>query len=124
MLRRPPRATRPDTLFPDTTLFRSRYSGCYGAPTMLTGLAFPRGVFGGVGIVESIAAPALSPTPPPNGSILNGWRGGGAGRGRLTNTCVSRSEEHTSELQSLMQISAVITCSKKQYISNINTNIH
>src|SRR3546814_20870725 len=89
MLRRPPRATRPDTLFPDTTLFRSRYSGCYGAPTMLTGLAFPRGVFGGVGIVESIAAPALSPTPPPNGSILNGRRGGGAGRGRLTNQCVS-----------------------------------
>src|SRR3546814_10465407 len=56
---------------------------------MLTGLAFPRGVFGGVGIVESIAAPALSPTPPPNGSILNGRRGGGAGRGRLTNQCVS-----------------------------------
>src|SRR3546814_11073383 len=69
MIRRPPRSTRTDTLFPYTTLFRSPRPG--------------RG------------------TPPTAGVIY------GAG-GSI------RSEEHTSELQSLMRISYAVFCLKKK----------
>src|SRR3546814_2722939 len=83
MIRRPPRSTRTDTLFPYTTLFRSR-----GNPS----------------------SPAI-------------W--GSAGR-RFTNICgrlpkpekgrLYRSEEHTSELQSLMRISYAVFCLTKKII--------
>src|SRR3546814_2589902 len=74
MIRRPPRSTRTDTLFPYTTLFRSN---------------------------------------------------GAAGRGRLRHPLATtarqawahmRSEEHTSELQSLMRISYAVFCLKQQMI--------
>src|SRR3546814_2085937 len=83
MIRRPPRSTRTDTLFPYTTLFRSY---------LLSGL-LECGVCGGVY------------------AIVVGDRYGCAGhhRGR---TC--RSEEHTSELQSLMRISYAVFCLKKK----------
>src|SRR3546814_9280463 len=56
-------------------------------------------------VLRQGAAPARSHTRPPNGGILNGWPGGGADR---------RSEEHTSELQSLMRISYAVFCLKKK----------
>src|SRR3546814_5713387 len=79
MIRRPPRSTRTDTLFPYTTLFRS-----------------PR---------ASPATPLRrysAPAPP--------------GRSRHEETAADRrrSEEHTSELQSLMRISYAVFCLKKQ----------
>src|SRR3546814_14679737 len=78
MIRRPPRSTRTDTLFPYTTLFRS---------------------------------PA-APAPGPRGrSPLR--QGGHHCRN------ARRSEEHTSELQSLMRISYAVFCLKKKKKRNI-----
>src|SRR3546814_6677144 len=76
MVRRPPRSTRADTLFPYTTLFRSSRS---------QGAWFHRGL-----------GRRNRPAPP----IADRWRG--------------RSEEHTSELQSLMRISYAVFCLKKK----------
>src|SRR3546814_18554863 len=81
MIRRPPRSTRTDTLFPYTTLFRS-------------------------------------------GRVGQGRRdrrhGGGARRQPQAGLCAgagTRSEEHTSELQSLMRISYAVFCLKKKNIT-------
>src|SRR3546814_1418243 len=75
MIRRPPRSTRTDTLFPYTTLFRSAEGGSF---------CFPVG-FQSVPIdwIDAIRA--------------------------------GRSEEHTSELQSLMRISYAVFCLKKKH---------
>src|SRR3546814_11040729 len=72
MIRRPPRSTRTDTLFPYTTLFRSYSSH------------------------------ALHSQP-----NTSGWRG-------MPFALLRRSEEHTSELQSLMRISYAVFCLKKK----------
>src|SRR3546814_2147833 len=81
MIRRPPRSTRTDTLFPYTTLFRSRS----GEPcNSRTG-----------------QSRCLRVRPPP-------IRGRQAIPGRAI-----RSEEHTSELQSLMRLSYAVFCLKK-----------
>src|SRR3546814_5276931 len=95
MIRRPPRSTRTDTLFPYTTLFRS---DCR-----------PHGVrqVGAAG-ADGLAVPAVSAVP---GLYLRQGRLGarcGACHGRA-----ARSEEHTSELQSLMRISYAVFCLKK-----------
>src|SRR3546814_5070147 len=72
MIRRPPRSTRTDTLFPYTTLFRS-------------------------------------PTPSStSGKGCRSWRP------TIRSTPTGRSEEHTSELQSLMRISYAVFCLKKK----------
>src|SRR3546814_5300597 len=89
MIRRPPRSTRTDTLFPYTTLFRST---------------------------------------PPHGSAWCAACGCGFRRPRCHPWhCASRSEEHTSELQSLMRISYAVFClkkkNKKQMIKNKNMTI-
>src|SRR3546814_1481909 len=78
MIRRPPRSTRTDTLFPYTTLFRS------WTVLVVTG--------GGIG----------------DGGVTTGGGGG-------------RSEEHTSELQSLMRTSYAVFCSKTK---KTNTTSH
>src|SRR3546814_8374806 len=83
MIRRPPRSTRTDTLFPYTTLFRSTSSRISASSK-----AMPR--------AESLAAKAVPCT----------WN-------RLLNAS-RRSEEHTSELQSLMRISYAVFCLKKK----------
>src|SRR3546814_5404577 len=86
MIRRPPRSTRTDTLFPYTTLFRSRHRHAArhrgGEP-----LRTPYGAVPGQGVRR------LHADQP---------RGG------------HRSEEHTSELQSLMRISYAVFCLKKK----------
>src|SRR3546814_13594057 len=100
MIRRPPRSTRTDTLFPYTTLFRSREK------------------------------------PPDNATTRStrGWSTSGSNRPALTGSdsfnitlsspviasrflrisSSNRSEEHTSELQSLMRISYAVFCLKKK----------
>src|SRR3546814_4791010 len=101
MLRRPPRATRTDTLFPYTTLFRSAGDGEGDS-------ARPDRQAAAENVLE---AEAVAP-----------------GRGRLVDRfgfdlgpfpTDQRSEEHTSELQSLMRISYAVFCLKKK-----NNNYH
>src|SRR3546814_5815707 len=88
MIRRPPRSTRTDTLFPYTTLFRSR-------TYVLAG-----------GFRRRLGAPAfaLSTAATETGGVRLGCFG---------ERCL-RSEEHTSELQSLMRISYAVFCLKKK----------
>src|SRR3546814_10851682 len=99
MIRRPPRSTRTDTLFPYTTLFRSR--NALNDPRLKGRLEVELIVFGdGVEIykLESPYRTALEDLKE---------------RGVLLAQC-ERSEEHTSELQSLMRISYAVFCLKKK----------
>src|SRR3546814_4288300 len=93
MIRRPPRSTRTDTLFPYTTLFRS--------VEILRGPA--SALYGSDGIAGAISFTTKDPE-----DFLTAGRNFGA-RAR-----VGRSEEHTSELQSLMRISYAVFCLKKK----------
>src|SRR3546814_2145405 len=91
MIRRPPRSTRTDTLFPYTTLFRSpvfqRGNIPYSFPAVIANCSF----------FEAFRVDKSSWFP--------------------------RSEEHTSELQSLMRISYAVFClKKKKYHQNPNTS--
>src|SRR3546814_10111364 len=97
MIRPPPRSTRTDTLFPYTTLFRSFSSG-------------PQ---------------TRNPARPPGFSTRR--TSASAAGTSLTNISpkrqvTRRSEEHTSELQSLMRISYAVFCLKKK--KNTQINIH
>src|SRR3546814_9932404 len=99
MIRRPPRSTRTDTLVPYTTLFRAPLGQGAGAAR------------GHCGCAEY---PAQIPDRDP---VRNGARGPPhlAARAR-------RSEEHTSELQSLMRISYAVFClQKNMHLTNDNT---
>src|SRR3546814_7593700 len=80
MIRRPPRSTRTDTLFPYTTLFRS-------------------GAHCAVRLRGQRSAVHIRPTRDRRGAGLR---------------AIPRSEEHTSELQSLMRISYAVFCLKKK----------
>src|SRR3546814_2149696 len=93
MRRRPPRSTRTDTLFPYTTLFRS-YAPLQGDGVATLGVLEPRQGNGGATRGQAQA-----------------WLDQGY-----------RSEEHTSELQSLMRISYAVFCLKKKKTSH--TSIH
>src|SRR3546814_7882939 len=87
MLRRPPSSTRTDTLFPYTTLFRSLYLRNRASGVAEQAKGVQRIAFGAV--------------------VRIAWRRS-FDRGWL------RSEEHTSELQSLMRISYAVFCLKKK----------
>src|SRR3546814_7768551 len=111
MIRRPPRSTLTDTLFPYTTLFRSW-------PTLRATLAAI-----GLGEAEFLTACDASFK---QGSRFDGWVDGGA-----DDRYFHRSEEHTSELQSLMRISYAVFCLKKKkrkyhiiHDTTINKNKH
>src|SRR3546814_19135560 len=80
MIRRPPRSTRTDTLFPYTTLFRSEGGQFRSDPPI---------------VIQAIAS------------------GKQRAMGFMPND-IMRSEEHTSELQSLMRISYAVFCLKKK----------
>src|SRR3546814_1885276 len=104
MIRRPPRSTRTDTLFPYPTLFRSlpvrAVAGDHG---------FDRSGEGALGSpVRGHARPGRSRCE--LGSARAVGRTAEARRNR------GRSEEHTSELQSLMRISYAVFCLKKKKI--------
>src|SRR3546814_16576905 len=89
MIRRPPRSTRTDTLFPYTTLFRS--------------VPF--------GQAEHLGHPEARGQQSPMGDLREFRRARRA----------ARSEEHTSELQSLMRISYAVFCLKKKKTKNVET---
>src|SRR3546814_3706000 len=96
MIRRPPRSTRTDTLFPYTTLFRSE------GVTVAEGAAFePR----------PDAAPVRHHDQEP--AVARQHAPGLAQHGAELFAAL-RSEEHTSELQSLMRISYAVFCLKKK----------
>src|SRR3546814_6254574 len=93
MIRRPPRSTRTDTLFPYTTLFRS---------AILEPDAHPVLIFDQLGFEACFVAVRQQ-----------------LAQARLH----GRSEEHTSELQSLMRISYAVFCLKKKKTNNIAIKI-
>src|SRR3546814_10804267 len=98
MIRRPPISTRTDTLFPYTTLFRS---------------------VGGVpadGLFWRIDRRDLPPVLDHHRLIDDSLRAGRA----HPHAGIVRSEEHTSELQSLMRISYAVFCLKKKNTSRSN----
>src|SRR3546814_7033704 len=84
MIRRPPRSTRTDTLFPYTTLFRSLIKRL--GITLISMTGNPNSVLAEAAAVNLDASVAIE----------------------------ARSEEHTSELQSLMRISYAVFCLKKK----------
>src|SRR3546814_9415495 len=105
MIRRPPRATRTDTLFPYPTLFRS---GGYNNGVV----PFKASVFGEAYTRTGEAACLLSPS-----SRLTAEEYREACKPAFPSDEIltdSRSEEHTSELQSLMRISYAVFCLKKK----------
>src|SRR3546814_6325054 len=118
MIRRPPRSTRTDTLFPYTTLFRSDTASTLSSASkvlrmLLQSLVLTAGALlviegkatGGVIFASSIpGSRALAPVE----QAIGNWRGLVAARQSW------RSEEHTSELQSLMRISYAVFCLKKK----------
>src|SRR3546814_5995716 len=89
MIRRPPRSTRTDTLFPYTTLFRSIF--CPSRPPISSLRCCPKN---------------------------------SAGSGCAPYSRCIRSEEHTSELQSLMRISYAVFCLKKKNKTNTHKEIN
>src|SRR3546814_5532885 len=94
MIRRPPRSTRTDTLFPYTTLFRSEPTG----RVFTVGGGRVAEVF--IGETSGYASKDLDPEQVRD------------------NFATLRSEEHTSELQSLMRISYAVFCLKKKKIND------
>src|SRR3546814_2523200 len=99
MIRRPPRSTRTDTLFPYTTLFRSVGN--------LRPLCFK---------ASARSAPRWKDTRLSHGNLRPILLCAAAPR--------SRSEEHTSELQSLMRISYAVFCLKKKKHMRQTRRIH
>src|SRR3546814_7569899 len=103
MIRRPPRSTRTDTLFPYTTLFRSLALCCGRSRARHPPFPqrnLPHGADGEM--------PAPHPAIEPGINLLRPQ---------------ARSEEHTSELQSLMRISYAVFCLKKKK-QTIRHNTH
>src|SRR3546814_7086777 len=112
MIRRPPRSTRTDTLFPYTTLFRSVESNQLNAARLYArgidiGLSYHRPLGAGVlnlSFKGSYLLDKVTETTPgiPEGDIVydGAWE-----NPRFRGNLLTRSEEHTSELQSLMRIS-------------------
>src|SRR3546814_6359170 len=128
MIRRPPRSTRTDTLFPYTTLFRSRLAAADRSAVGIADLrvAVAAGGFAGQREVDRAVRVQRPRVPAVEFAQVGRHQRGvgqagcrivlgepgnraGLGHGRL-----ERSEEHTSELQSLMRISYAVFCLKKK----------
>src|SRR3546814_2530978 len=108
MIRRPPRSTRTDTLFPYTTLFRSPNYRLFKAATRATA-ASPQARLLLVHLIGYLGAdrvddPSIRFVAFPGNTRLADELG----------YSKRRSEEHTSELQSLMRISYAVFCLKQQ----------
>src|SRR3546814_8611893 len=109
MIRRPPRSTRTDTLFPYTTLCRSWLTISAVEIGWRPWRLLDRTI--DVERIElSEIALARLPAGPPEAESDEG----GGELGALLDFPLKRSEEHTSELQSLMRISYAVFCLKKK----------
>src|SRR3546814_2602001 len=102
MIRRPPRSTRTDTLFPYTTLFRSK------------------GRVSGAETITVTRNEILYSLNKPDDFILAivEFFGDGGHKVHYVREPFKRSEEHTSELQSLMRISYAVFCLKNKTDNN------
>src|SRR3546814_1889717 len=109
MIRRPPRSTRTDTRFPYTTLFRSHAARTDADP----GRHGPGGSGAALPEIRSDLGRRGRQFGPAGGHDRRRRR-------RPHHSGGSRSEEHTSELQSLMRISYAVFCLKKK---NNNTDL-
>src|SRR3546814_3740510 len=105
MIRRPPRSTRTDTLFPSTTLFRS-----IGEQFLCSGAGR-----------ECQREPLVSPLSRRPREEFHSRRRCARGIRAGEPALYRRSEEHTSELQSLMRISYAVFCLKKKNNNTITT---
>src|SRR3546814_10782047 len=113
MIRRPPRSTRTVTLFPYTTLFRSDVvygRGTQGRISGAAGEAFESRIQGQTYPAQDARGGRRDHKAAGRWRLVqtNGGRFGGTHGHR------GRSEEHTSELQSLMRISYAVFCWKKK----------
>src|SRR3546814_8092945 len=115
MIRRPPRSTRTDTLFPYTTLFRSpvraRSPPARSALSRLWASSCPPDRGTACDGSDQAAGRLLHRAPAR--SRLRPARQGASPLPFRRGPCANRSEEHTSELQSLMRISYAVFCLKK-----------
>src|SRR3546814_4931605 len=119
MIRRPPRSTRTDTLFPYTTLFRSTALARTGDTLdgdCPVGRAEDQAGGRFLATIEFDAVIDGSDGLDPCACLIASEKGGhgvppGFDRGE---NAMLRSEEHTSELQSLMRISYAVFCLKKK----------
>src|SRR3546814_3711847 len=118
MIRRPPRSTRTDTLFPYTTLFRSAELDDLA---MHAQVARQRGAMVVHAQVDGRHAAAGLRHQGPVGRQVD-QRGQDAAVGVALVGVDHRSEEHTSELQSLMRISYAVFCLKKKKHNKKYTN--
>src|SRR3546814_6186388 len=121
MRRRPPRSTRTDTLFPDTTLFRSKLLGGLGDRCSISADLLRGAGNGGLLLIKD--------RPITRYAILaDQHENSGSGPEHQRNYCrrcnpdlhFTRSEEHTSELQSLIRISYAVLCLTKTQLDTIN----
>src|SRR3546814_9632622 len=118
MIRRPPRATRPDTLFPYTTLCRSKpfaglLTAVYPVPVPGHDHHSPQE------LARAAKAHRISAVPSADGADALKRIARAADNERppivlIAGSLYLRSEEHTSELQSLMRISYAVFCLKKK----------
>src|SRR3546814_1091234 len=117
MIRRPPRSTRTDTLFPYTTLFRSIGARIDDDAVM----AAARGLDPADQLAFAVRLAALRREAQglrvPAATLLDvgeGFASVDIGLAAAEHVQIGRSEEHTSELQSLMRISYAVFCLKKK----------
>src|SRR3546814_10631684 len=108
MTRLPPKATRTDTLFPYTTLFRSHLGVCYSTAWRIKHK-----------LMQAMTAREASRMLDGFVQIDDAYLGGEHPGGKP-----GRSEEHTSELQSLMRISYAVFCLKQKNTQHKITPIH
>src|SRR3546814_2556253 len=109
MRRRPPRSTRTDTLVPDTTHFRSDAEAVRGGDValLLDGVAVGDPLGRGAGVQRRLDLGN-------RGAVEAGAERRKAGQDLRRRIRLHRSEEHTSELQSLMRTSYAVFCLKKK----------
>src|SRR3546814_10750160 len=125
MIRRPPRSTRTDTLFPYTTLFRSQFvqpgtqGGAFLHPSLLI---ITRSMDMSTSVMIPVTLEKLPRRQPATVAGID-WAQLAVPEARRLRE-LGRSEEHTSELQSLMRISYAVFCLKKKRTNNTVTQKH
>src|SRR3546814_2419966 len=116
MIRRPPRSTLTDTLFPYTTLFRSSPNTSVPVMVNVTDVTLAAPVMTTLRGTSNVATPSSTRAPSRVASsammTLSTMPSASSASGLPSS--IRRSEEHTSELQSLMRISYAVFCLKKK----------